>query len=113
MDSYLHPYVQEWPILMLILMLVASYKGYVFFYVCVCQSLSNGFKEWNKKAEDSFSFKMIKAKYSKNEGAPCSMDHLVNSHFTLLKLVNDTNDVLGVIVGSFFATHVILSNITL
>ena len=77
-DQHVHPYILEVPILILILLLVASYKGYVFFYGCVCQSLSNGFKEWNKKAEDSFSFKLTQAKYSKNEGTPCSLDHLVN-----------------------------------
>ena len=77
-DQQIHPYLLEVPILILILLLVASYKGYVFFYGCVCQSLSNGFKEWNKKAEDSFAFKLIPAKYSKNEGTPCSLDHLVN-----------------------------------
>ena len=86
------------------------FQGYVFFYGCVCQSLANGFKEWNKKAQDSFSFKLTAAKYSKNEGSPCTLDHLVNSHFTLLKLVNDTDDILGAIVGGFFGTHVSYNN---
>ena len=31
---------------------------------------------------------------------------IVNSHFILLKLVNEANDVLSVIVGSYFATQV-------
>ena len=51
--------------------------------------------------------------YSKTEGNPCSLDHLVNSHFILLKLVNDANDNLGILVGSYFGSQVrpIMSNI--
>ena len=32
-------------------------QGYVFFYVCVCRSLTNGFKEWNKKAAHIFEYR--------------------------------------------------------
>ena len=75
--------------------------------------MANGFKEWNKKAEDIFSFHRhnnINVDYSIDEAYPCSLNHLVNSHFMLLKLVNDANDTLGIIVGSYFATQVSLSN---
>ncbi len=33
------------------------FQGYVFFYVCVCRSLTNGFKEWNKKAAHIFEYR--------------------------------------------------------
>ena len=75
--------------------------------------MANGFKEWNKKAEDIFSFHRhnnINVDYSIDEAYPCSLNHLVNSHFMLLKLVNDANDTLGIIVGSYFATQVSLFN---
>jgi hypothetical protein len=34
-----------------------SLQGYVFFYVCVCRSLTNGFKDWNKKASHIFEYR--------------------------------------------------------
>ena len=37
---------------------------------------------------------------------PCSLNHLVDSHFMFLKLVNEANQIFGVIVGSYFATQV-------
>ena len=84
----------------------------MFFYVCVCRSLANGLSEWNKKAQDIFSFRGSGHYYFDqncsidNITYPCSLNHLVNSHFILLKLVNEANDVLSVIVGSYFATQV-------
>jgi hypothetical protein len=83
-----------------------NFQGYVFFYVCVCRSLANGFGEWNKKAEDIFAYKGPNRPYSIDQAYPCSLDHLVTSHFMLLKLVNDANDILGIIVGPYFATQV-------
>ena len=37
---------------------------------------------------------------------PCSLEHLVDSHFILLRLVNETNEVLGGMIGSYFGTQV-------
>ena len=37
---------------------------------------------------------------------PCSMEHLVDSHFILIRLVTETNDVLGSMIGSYFGTQV-------
>ena len=36
------------------------------------------------------------------------MSHLVDCHFVLLKLVSETNEVLGAMVGSYFGTQVII-----
>ena len=43
---------------------------------------------------------------SKDEGSPCSLNHLINSHFALLKVVNEANDNFGMLIGSYFATQV-------
>ena len=103
------PYLVELPILVFFVIFVVSYKGYVFFYTCVCNSLSNGFKEWNKKAQDIFDGKKnANFYYSKHEASPCSLDHLVDSHFVLLKLVNEANENLGILVGSYFATQIVI-----
>ena len=40
--------------LIIFLLVVASYKGYVFFYVCICRTLSNGFAIWNKETRAYF-----------------------------------------------------------
>ena len=37
---------------------------------------------------------------------PCSLEHLVDSHFILLRLVKETNEVLGGMIGSYFGTQV-------
>ena len=36
------------------------------------------------------------------------MTHLVDSHFVLLKLVNDTNKVMGFVVGCYFGTQIVI-----
>ena len=43
---------------------------------------------------------------SKDEGSPCSLNHLINSHFALLKVVNEANENFGMLIGSYFATQV-------
>lgn len=55
-----------------------------------------------------FAYKTTKLNYSKHEGQPCSTDHLVESHFILLKLVNEANDNLGILIGSYFATQIVI-----
>jgi hypothetical protein len=44
--------------------------------------------------------------FSLDESSPCTLDHLVDSHFILLNLVGETNAIFGVIIGSYFATQV-------
>lgn len=55
-----------------------------------------------------FAYKTTKSNYSKHEGQPCSADHLVQSHFLLLKLVNEANENLGMLIGSYFATQIVI-----
>ena len=45
--------------------------------------------------------------FSKDEGSPCSLNHLIDSHFALLKVVNEANDNFGMLIGSYFATQVL------
>ena len=40
----------EFFILIMVAIMIISYKGYVLFYVCVARMLKNAFKEWNKWA---------------------------------------------------------------
>ena len=54
-DSHLEnetPYrvLFEFFILIMVAIMIISYKGYVLFYVCVARMLKNAFKEWNKWA---------------------------------------------------------------
>ena len=37
-------------ILVMVAIMIISYKGYVLFYVCIARMLKNAFKEWNKWA---------------------------------------------------------------
>ena len=40
----------EFVILVMMAIMIISYKGYVLFYVCVSRLLKNAFREWNKWA---------------------------------------------------------------
>jgi len=40
----------EFVILIMMAIMIISYKGYVLFYVCVSRLLKNAFREWNKWA---------------------------------------------------------------
>ena len=74
----------------LIFLVTTHFQGYVFFYVCVCRSLANGFSEWNKKAQDIFSFRGSGHYYFDQKRCsidtinyPCSLNHLGTNHFLL------------------------------
>ena len=40
----------EFVILVMMAIMIISYKGYVLFYVCIARMLKNAFEEWNKWA---------------------------------------------------------------
>ena len=44
---------------------------------------------------------------------PCSLEHLVDSHFILLRLVNETNEVLGGMIGSYFDSALTWSRVSI
>ena len=48
----------------------------------------------------------IESQVYRKKADPCSMEHLVDSHFILIRLVTETNDVLGSMIGSYFGTQV-------
>ena len=87
----------------------SSYKCCLFFYNCVCQSLSNGFKTWNQMTENYFdnlpSYGIPK---SKKDNDPYNLIQLVESHFLLIELVKNTDDIFAPIITTYFFTQVII-----
>lgn len=109
-------YLLELPVLFFVLAVLAAYKAGVFLYACVCRTLTNAFREWNEAAISVFccsdangdqqtTYCILDMK-SEPRYKLCSMEHLVESHFLLLKTVKAADDVLGIIAGSYFGTQV-------
>jgi hypothetical protein len=86
--------------LMLMFYIFSSYKFTIFFYTYCCNTISESFKIWNRRAKRFFH----PDGGAKEDGV--TVQQLASQHFTLVQLVHDADHVFGLIITTYFVSLV-------